>query len=65
MLAEMWRDGELVESGTHMLNLNLYFTHELVLLLERAGFDEVQVRAGYEDREPTAEDDFHVFLARK
>jgi SAM-dependent methyltransferase len=65
MLAEMWRDGELVESGTHTLHLNLYFTHELVLLLERAGFSEVDVRAGYEDRKPTPDDDFLVFLARK
>jgi SAM-dependent methyltransferase len=65
MLAEMWREGELIESGTYTLTLNLYFTHELVLLLERAGFAEVEVRAGYENRKPTAEDDFHVFLARK
>jgi hypothetical protein len=65
MLAEMWRDGHLVESGTHALHLNLYFTRELVLLLERAGFSDVDVRAGYEDRKPTADDDFLVFLARK
>ena len=65
MLAEMWRDGQLVESGTHTLHLNLYFNRELVLLLERAGFSDVHVRAGYEDREPTAEDDFLVYLARK
>ena len=65
MLAEMWRGGELVETGTHSLQLTLYFTHEIVLLLERAGFSEVRVRAGYADREPSADDDFLVFLARR
>jgi SAM-dependent methyltransferase len=64
MLAEMWRDGELVETGTHVLHLNLYFTHELVLLLERAGFSDVELRGGYEDREPTADDRFVVVHAR-
>jgi hypothetical protein len=64
MLAEMWRDGELVESGTHVLELTMYFKHELLLLLERAGFSEVDVRAGYSGAEPTADDDFLVFLAR-
>ena len=40
-------------------------TQELLLLLEQAGFEDVTMRAGYEDREPTAEDQFVVFLARK
>jgi SAM-dependent methyltransferase len=63
--AAMWRDGELVAEETHRLDLTLYFTHEVALLLERAGFAEVETRAGYEDRAPTAEDEFVVFLARK
>ena len=42
-----------------------YFTHELRLLLERAGFVDVELRAGYEDWPPTSDDDFVVFVARK
>ncbi len=42
-----------------------YFTHELELELAAAGFVDVEVRGGYEDRPPTRDDDFVVFLARK
>ena len=51
--------------GVHELRIALYLTQELLLLLEQAGFQDVTMRAGYEDREPTAEDEFVVFLARK
>jgi len=63
--AGCWRDGELVSEEEHTLNMTLYFTHEVELLLLLAGFDEVELRAGHEDRPPTADDDFVVFLARK
>ena len=63
--AAEWRDGELVAEEVHELRIALYFTQELLLLLDQAGFQDVTMRAGYEDREPTAEDDFVVFLARK
>jgi hypothetical protein len=43
----------------------MYFTHEVALLLERAGFRDVELRAGYEERPPTADDAFVVFLARR
>jgi len=63
MRAFRWLDGELVAEEEHLLTLTLYFMHELVLLLERAGFVDVQVRGQYEDRPPTPEDDMLVFLA--
>jgi len=59
-----WRDGELVAEEEHRLDMTMYFTHEVALLLELAGFQEVETRAGHEDRPPTADDDFVVFLAR-
>jgi hypothetical protein len=65
MLGEMWRDGELVERDTHMLEMTLYFTNELLVLLEQAGFRNVVLRRGYEDAAPTAHDDFVVFVASK
>jgi hypothetical protein len=65
MRAELWRDGELVAEEEHALKETMYFPHELRLLLERAGFEDVALRAGHTDAEPTAEDDFVVFLARR
>ena len=65
MQASMWRDGELVAEDEHLLTLTLYFKDEIVLMLERAGFVDVTVRAALTDAEPTGADDFLVFTARK
>ena len=61
----MWRDGELVQEEEHTLHIDLYFANELVLLLERAGFTDVVVHGGHEERPPTRDDDFVVFVAHK
>jgi hypothetical protein len=45
--------------------MTLYFKDEIVLMLEHAGFSDVEVRAAYTDAEPTGEDDFLVFSARR
>ena len=64
MQARMWRDGELVAEEAHPIDLMFYFKDELVLMLERAGFREVEVRGGYDGRAPTLEHEFLVFSAR-
>ena len=65
MKAAIWRDGERVVEEEHELRLTLYFTHEIVLMLEAAGFVEIELRAGYADEAPTGDDAFVVFIARK
>jgi SAM-dependent methyltransferase len=65
MRAYMWRGGELVGDEEHELRMTLYFTYEIVLLLEKAGFRDVELFAGYELRPPTSDDTFVVFVARK
>jgi SAM-dependent methyltransferase len=65
MRAAMWRDGELVQEEEHMLHINFYFKNELLMMLEQAGFRDVEVRAGHQERPATANDDFLVFIARK
>ena len=65
MQAFMWRDGRLVAEETHLLTMRLYFRNELVLMLESAGFTEIEVRGDHNDAEPTADDDFLVFLGRR
>jgi SAM-dependent methyltransferase len=61
----MWRQGRLVEQDEHVLQMTIYFTGELKLMLERAGFSDVGVRGGYAEEEPTGDSEFLVFIARK
>jgi hypothetical protein len=62
--AEKFNDGRLIAAEEHTLSMRLYFPTELVLLLERAGFADVEVRGDHNDAQPTADDDFLVYLAR-
>ena len=59
------RVGGEVVAEEHRLSLRLYFRDELLLMLERAGFESVRVEAGYTGGEPTADDDFLVYIARR
>jgi SAM-dependent methyltransferase len=63
--AFMWRGGELVAEEEHSLTETFYFMNELVLMLERAGFVDVEVRGQHEDRPPAPDDDFLVYLGRR
>ena len=63
--AFLWLGDELLGEEEHTIAMTLYFTHEIELMLERAGFVDVELRAGYEDRPPTSDDDFVVIVARK
>ena len=65
MRADMWRDGRHVAAEEHVLRISLYFTHELVSMLERVGFADVTLRGDYTDEEPDGDTDFVVFIARK
>jgi SAM-dependent methyltransferase len=64
MRAQKWVAGELVATEEHTLSMRSYFRDELVLMLERAGFHDVDVRGDYSNDEPTADHDFLVFIAR-
>jgi SAM-dependent methyltransferase len=65
MRADMWVGGEHVAAEEHVLRMSMYFTHELVSLIELAGFTDVMLRGDYTDDEPGADTDFVVFIARK
>jgi SAM-dependent methyltransferase len=62
--AERRRAGELVAEEEHPISLRAYFRDELLSMLDRAGFRDVEVRGGYDDAAPTADHDFLVFVAR-
>jgi SAM-dependent methyltransferase len=63
--AEKFSDGRLVAAETHVITMRMYFRDELVMMLERAGFADVDVRGGYDDGPPTADHDFLVYVAPK
>jgi len=65
MRVSRWRDGAPVEQEEHLLAENLYFRDELLLLLSRAGFNDVTVEAGYSGQPATAEHTVLTFVARK
>jgi hypothetical protein len=54
-----------VREEEHTLHINLYFKNELLMMLERASFQDVEARGDHEERPPTENDDFLVFVARK
>ena len=60
---QRWRDGGLEAAETRPLTTRLYFKHELVLMLEAAGFADVEVQGDHNDAPATADDDFLVFVA--
>jgi SAM-dependent methyltransferase len=65
MRAWMWKHDALVAEDEHELTLTLYFKDEIVLMLERAGFVDVTVKAALTDAEPSGDEDFLVFTARR
>jgi SAM-dependent methyltransferase len=74
-IAQSWRgeirirhlDGDnLLADEVHSLTGMLYFTGEVVTMLEATGFVDVEVRAGFEDRDPVPyEDHYLVITARR
>jgi hypothetical protein len=65
MRAGMWIDGTLVREEEHTLHMTLYFANELLLMLERAGFQEVVVHGDHREEPATGDSDFVVFVAKK
>jgi SAM-dependent methyltransferase len=62
--AEKRFDGQLIAVEERTISMRMYFRDELLLMLDRAGFDRVDVRGGYEDEEPTPDHEFFVYIAR-
>lgn len=59
------RDGEELAQDVHTLWMRLYFRDEVVLMLERAGFGEIEVSGDYTGQEATADSEFLVYAARR
>jgi hypothetical protein len=61
---ERWRDGTLEADEERLLHIGMYFKNEMLLMLEDAGFTDVVVHGEHQERPPTSEDEFIVFVAR-
>jgi SAM-dependent methyltransferase len=65
MLAEKWVDDRPVGSEEHAITIRMYFRDEVVLMLQRAGFTDIDVRGDYTDAAPTPDHEYLVFRARR
>ena len=63
--ARLWRDGEMIKEEIHTQNLDDYSKNELVLMLERAGFSDIQIFGDFSGQQATADHSDLIFLAMK
>jgi len=63
--ARLWHGGQVVKEEEYSLRINIYFAQELLLMLDEAGFRDLEVQAGYTGRLATADDGMVAFVAKK
>ena len=63
--AEKRRDGVVLAVEERPITVRAYFRDELLLMLERAGFADVEVFGDYDGGAATADSEFIVFAARR
>lgn len=63
--ARRYRKDELLKEEIHTQKLDDYSKNELVLMLERAGFEDIQIFGDFSDEPATADHEDLVFMARK
>lgn len=63
--ARLWRNGELLDEQVHTQRYEEYGKNELVLVLEHAGFSDVQIFGDFSNEPATADHKELIFVARK
>jgi len=63
--ARLWRKDELLKEEVHTQKYEEYGKNELMLVLGRAGFGDIQIFGNYSDAPATADHEVLVFIARK
>lgn len=63
--ARLWRNGELLEEQVHTQRYEEYGKNEIVLVLERAGFNDIQIFGDFSDDPATADHKELIFMAGK
>lgn len=65
MRARRWHGSAVVEEETSRLHISLYFAQEIAQLLREAGFEGIQIEAGYTGRPATPADGILMYVARR
>jgi SAM-dependent methyltransferase len=65
MRARRWHDGDVVEQDEHDIILCAFFAQEVLLMLESAGFVDVEVQGRYTGASATPDDATVVFVGRR
>jgi SAM-dependent methyltransferase len=65
MRLRLWRKDELLLEEIHTQNLEDYNKDELVLMLERSGFSDIQIFGDFSDEPATADHEELIFVCRK
>ncbi len=63
--ARLWRDGQVIKEEIHTMKIEAYNKNELLLMLELAGFDNVEIYGDYSDEPATMDHENLVFIAWK
>ena len=63
--ARLFRDDQIVEEQIHTQRYEEYGKNELLLMLEKAGFSNIQLFGDYSDQPATSDHSTVVFVARK
>ena len=63
--ARVWRDGKFIQEEIHTQWLDDYTKNELMLMLEIAGFEDIQVYGDFCDEPATADHKDLIFITTK
>ena len=63
--ARLWRDGELIEEQIHTQKYEEYGKNEIILVLQQAGFHDIQIFGDYSDEPATSDSQNLIFVCRK
>ena len=63
--ARIWRDGQIIKEEIHDMKTECYSKNELLLMLELAGFEDVQVFGDYSLEPATMDHENLMFVATK
>ncbi|REE91709.1 methyltransferase family protein [Paenibacillus taihuensis] len=65
MRARLWHEGVLIKEEVHTQRAEDFTKNELVLMLERAGFNDIQIFGDFSDEPATADHHELIFICRK
>jgi len=62
---DLYVDGDLIRSEVHSHSMRWYFQHEIVMMLERAGFEDVSTYSDFTDQPATKDSESVVYGAHR